>query len=180
MRGAARIANSQQVSDASNDRIDDGAHGVDRSPPRPGVLGVGLLDDHDLLLDAVGAEHHVLLEVGLRQVLVHGQLAVDDDKAAVELLVQPPGLLDGLEGEQAAENGGEADEEDAGGGVPGEAVGRPGHGEQRGVEVVLEGDHHGHHGVGGAVRHRHAGAGAHIHPCHGIHVVSVSGEDHLG
>lgn len=166
----------QQVSHTSNDSINHGPDRVDREPPWPGVA-VLLLDDHDLLLEAIRGQHHVVLEAVAGEVVGHGALAIDHDVAAVELLVEPAALLDGLEGEQAAEDGGQQDEEDAGGSV-GAGVGRRPHLRvQCGGDVVVEGDHHGGRHRGRAV-HVHA-----VHACHAGHgrrrfnLIAVSSKD---
>lgn len=166
----------QQISNTGDNSIDHSPDGVDREPPGAGV-SVLLLDDHDLLLDAVGGEHHVVLEAVAGEVVGHGAAAVDDDVAAVELLVQPAALLDGLEGEEAAEDGGKQDDEDAGGGVCAGVGGGPHLRVQSCGNVIVESDHHGGHHRGRAV-HVHA---VHVcHACHGrcgFHLVAVSWED---
>lgn len=108
---------------------------------------VVLLDNHDLLLDPVGAQHHLLLEVLLGKILLHGLSAVDNHVAPLHLLVQPPRLLERLDSKECAEDDGEHNQEDAGGGVGTHAVWCPSLGVQGRLHVVLESNHHGcHHG----------------------------------
>ena len=103
----------------------------------------GLLDDDDVVLDAVLAQHHGRLgERVAAEVVGQGPLALDDDVAALELGVEPAVLLPRLERQQAAEEGGEEDEEDASARVGSLAGGCPGGREERGGHGSLEDGHH--------------------------------------
>lgn len=108
-------------------------------------MSVLLLDDHNLLLYSIGGEHHVVLEAVAGQVIGQGAAAIDDNVAAVELLVQPAALLDGLEGKEAAEDCGKHDEEDAGGRIGAGVGGSPHLRVQSGGDVIVKGNHHGGH-----------------------------------
>lgn len=136
--------NLQEVSNGRDEGVDDGSDRVHADSPWPGVLVI-LLHNHDLLLDAVGAQDRLLLQVLLGQVLLQCLSTVHDHISPLHLLVQPLGLLDRLDGKEGAEDDGEHDQEDAAGGVSANAVGSPRLDVQGRLHVILESHHHGCH-----------------------------------
>jgi hypothetical protein len=128
----------QQISHSSQGGVYNGSNWIHCDPPRPDAHAP-LLNDHDVLLDAVRGEDHARAIRVARDALGLGLLPHNGNVPPVELSIQPSRLLPGLEGQQGSKDDSQRDQEDAGPHVAGSASGRPHRGEERRGRALEEG-----------------------------------------